>query len=130
MENEKVSPSVDLPILYSCSGCSSAGQMANTLALRMDRERLAEMSCIAGIGGDVPTLMRKARSGKPLLVIDGCPLHCALHSLRQRELKPDRHVDLSRLGVAKEGRQNFSQEQASRLYGQVTQELGRSALRP
>ncbi|MCM2338040.1 MAG: putative zinc-binding protein, partial [Lysobacter sp.] len=26
-----------LPLVYSCSGCSSAAQMANHLALRLDR---------------------------------------------------------------------------------------------
>lgn len=39
-----------LPIVYSCSGCSSAAQLANYLALRLDRSGSAEMSCIAGVG--------------------------------------------------------------------------------
>ena len=42
-----------LPLVYSCSGCSSAAQMANHLALRLDRAGAAEMSCIAGVGGGV-----------------------------------------------------------------------------
>jgi len=41
----------DLPLVYSCSGCSSAAQLANQLAIRLDREGLAETSCIAGVGG-------------------------------------------------------------------------------
>jgi len=28
----------ELPLVYSCSGCSSAAQMANDLAVRLDRE--------------------------------------------------------------------------------------------
>ena len=28
----------NLPLVYSCSGCSSAAQMANHVALRLDRE--------------------------------------------------------------------------------------------
>ena len=43
--------SKSLPLVYSCSGCSSAAQMANDLALRLDRAGVAEMSCIAGVGG-------------------------------------------------------------------------------
>lgn len=35
-----------LPLVYSCSGCSSAAQMANCLALELDRKGVAEMSCI------------------------------------------------------------------------------------
>jgi uncharacterized metal-binding protein len=63
-----------LPLIYSCSGCSSAGQLANALALRMDRAAVVEMSCIPGLGGDMPALVRVAKSGRPLIVLDGCPL--------------------------------------------------------
>ncbi|MBF3198252.1 zinc-binding protein, partial [Pseudomonas aeruginosa] len=47
------SPDDPLPLVYACSGCSNVAQLANDLALRLDRARLAEMSCIAGVGGDV-----------------------------------------------------------------------------
>src|SRR5690606_21354051 len=58
-----------LPLVYSCSGCSSAAQMANWLAVALDRRGLAEMSCIAGVGGDVPKLVRVATSGRPIIGI-------------------------------------------------------------
>ena len=57
------------PLVYSCSGCSNVAQLANALAVRLDREGLAEMSCIAGVGGRVPALVSKARSGRPILAI-------------------------------------------------------------
>jgi len=65
-----------LPLGYSCSGCSSAAQMANHLAIGLDRRGLAEMSCIAGVGGDVPKLLRLAKSGRRIIGIDGCALVC------------------------------------------------------
>src|SRR5665647_3484471 len=46
-----------LPLVYSCSGCSSAAQTANYIALKLDREGEAEMSCISGVGGNVPHLV-------------------------------------------------------------------------
>nr|WP_199517574.1 putative zinc-binding protein [Haloferax sp. Atlit-12N] len=51
----------DLPLVYLSSGCSSAAQMANDLAVRLDRERLAEMSSITGVSGDVTPLENTAR---------------------------------------------------------------------
>ena len=48
----------DLPIVYSCSGCSSAAQMANQIAIKLDRTDVAEMSCIAGVGGNVKKLVK------------------------------------------------------------------------
>ena len=55
------------PIVYSCSGCSSAAQLANHVALRLDRCGAAEMSCIAGVGGDVPHLMKLRAQAAPSL---------------------------------------------------------------
>lgn len=55
-----------LPLVYSCSGCSNVAQLANTLAVRLDRAGVAEMSCIAGVGKRVGTLVNKAHSGRAI----------------------------------------------------------------
>ena len=46
----------ELPLVYSCSGCSNIAQLANKVAVELDREHIAEMSCIAGVGGGVKSL--------------------------------------------------------------------------
>ena len=104
----------DQPLVYSCSGCSSAAQMTNHIALGLDRLGVAEMSCIAGVGGGVPGLVRIARSGRPIVALDGCPLHCARHCLDRHGIVPDVHVDLSRLGVKKKIHKDFDREEADR----------------
>lgn len=35
--------------------------MANDIATKLDRNSIAEMSCIAGVGGGVASLVRKAK---------------------------------------------------------------------
>ncbi|MDE2094838.1 MAG: hypothetical protein KGI87_13390, partial [Burkholderiales bacterium] len=40
---------------------ASAAQLPNHLAVRMDRAGVAEMSCIARVGGKVRSRVRKAR---------------------------------------------------------------------
>lgn len=91
-----------LPLVYACSGCSSAAQLANQMALRLDHAALAEMSCIAGVGAGVKPLARTARSGRPILALDGCPLHCVRHALALQGVTPTVHVDLSDHGVHKD----------------------------
>lgn len=105
-----------IPLVYSCSGCSSAAQMANQLALWLDREGEAEMSCIAGVGGGVPGLVRTARAGRPILALDGCLLQCVSACLSQAGVRADAHLTLSDHGVAKRRRADFDQEQARTLY--------------
>lgn len=90
-----------LPLVYSCSGCSSAAQLANALAIRLDREKLAEMSCIAGVGGNVQPLVRTAQSGRKVIVLDGCALHCAKHCLDRHEIPVSVHLELHKAGVKK-----------------------------
>ena len=108
-----------LPLVYSCSGCSSAAQMANYVALCLDRGRQAEMSCIAGVGGDVPSLVRTARSGRPVVAIDGCPLHCVCHCLARHDVTPAIHLTLTEMGVKKRFHTQFSEDEAAAAYQRV-----------
>jgi uncharacterized metal-binding protein len=109
------------PLVYSCSGCSSAAQMANQMALWLDRSGDAEMSCIAGVGGGVEGLVRTARSGRPILAIDGCVLACARACLARVGVEPDQHVLLSEHGVRKRRHAGFDEAQARELYAGVVQ---------
>ncbi|HEY8783302.1 MAG TPA: putative zinc-binding protein [Mucilaginibacter sp.] len=100
------------PIVYSCSGCSSAAQMANYLAIQLDRKGIAEMSCIAGVGGNVKKLVQTAHSGRKIIVIDGCPLACSKACLSNHSVQPDIHIELTSLGVTKRQHEDFDKQQA------------------
>lgn len=108
-------PAGPSPLVYSCSGCSSAAQMTNWLAVRLDRLGQAEMSCIAGVGGDVAPLVRKARSVRPVIVLDGCPLDCARHCLARHDIVPTLHYRLSDMGVVKRLGEDFTLDQAEEV---------------
>lgn len=102
----------DLPLVYACSGCSSAAQMANFVAVRLDREHVAEMSCIAGVGGDVLPLVKLARSGRPILAIDGCRLHCVRNCLARHGVSSALHYCLADSGVRKRMHDDFDVDEA------------------
>ncbi|MBZ0234551.1 MAG: putative zinc-binding protein [Deltaproteobacteria bacterium] len=112
------------PLVYSCSGCSSAAQLANHLALRLDRLGVAEMSCVAGLGGDVEPLVRLARRGRPLVALDGCPLHCVRRCLARHDLAPALHVTLTELGIAKRAHMDFDPADAERLLAVLRSRIG------
>ncbi|MPQ25484.1 hypothetical protein GA512_10585 [Bacillus paralicheniformis] len=63
----------NLLLVYSGSGCSSAAQLANMVAIKLDREKIAEMSCIAGVGDDVKPLVKTAKSGRDKMPLAGYP---------------------------------------------------------
>ena len=109
----------NLPLVYSCSGCSSAAQTAHYIALKLDRDGEAEMSCISGVGGNVPHLVNIARSGRPIIALDGCPLACTLHCLKQRGVSADYHLQLHEHGVKKKYHADFDQEHADQLAEEI-----------
>lgn len=112
-------------VVYSCSGCSSAAQMANTLAIRLDRSQIAEMSCIVGVGGGVPHLVRKAKEADSIIAIDGCAHHCVEKCLQLRGLQSTCHYDLSEMGVPKKEHEDFDPRQADATYALVLADLER-----
>ena len=111
-----------LPLVYSCSGASSAAQLANHIAVKMDRLKAAEMSCIAGVGGDVKPLVRTAKSGRPIIALDGCPLHCAAYILKRHGVDANKHYDLSKMGVKKKLHEDFDPAEAERLLQQIVKD--------
>ncbi len=117
-------PDPQRPLVYSCSGCSNVAQLANTLAVRLDRAGLAEMSCIAGVGGRVSSLVRKANSGRPILAIDGCPLQCVRGCLDQHRGQGQSALVLSQYGLKKRYGEDFSSETVEQVYHGVVDLLG------
>lgn len=88
-------------IVYACSGCSDAGEIADNVARRLTREGAAQMSCLAGIGGRVKSLIMKAENAERILVVDGCPLNCAAHTLKLAGFKQFDHLELHKIGIRK-----------------------------
>ena len=118
------------PLVYSCSGCSSAAQLANHVAVRLDRSGVAEMSCIAGVGGDVASLVKTARSGRPIVALDGCALVCVKSSLERHGITPVRHYQLQQYGVRKRQHEDFDPAQALEVLERVVQDLQGAPLVP
>jgi uncharacterized metal-binding protein len=116
-----------LPLVYSCSGCSSAAQAANYIALALDHRGKAEMSCIAGVGGDVPSLVKLAKSGRPVVALDGCALNCVKNCLARHGVEPAVHHVLSDYGVKKRYHEMFDKAQVEELVERIVAELPRQS---
>jgi len=89
----KKKPHNELPLAYSCSGCSNIAQLANRVAIELDRDHIAEMSCIAGVGGGVKSLVKNAKSGRKIISFDDCHLHCVKSCHAVHGIKKKYHTD-------------------------------------
>jgi len=116
------------PLVYSCSGCSDIAQITNHVAIVLDRDGDAEMSCITGVGGNVPGIVKIAKSGRPLIVLDGCPMSCCKSCLKERDLEPDVYVRFDELGFSKNKGKDFIPEEADRAVEIVKDLIAKSNL--
>ena len=96
--NEEPGPAA---LIYPCSGSADVGEIADRAARRLDVENKAWMSCLAGIGGRVKSLVVKAENAERILVVDGCPLNCAAHTLKLAGFQKFDHLELHKIGIRK-----------------------------
>lgn len=89
------------PIVYSCSGCSNLAQMAHNISLTLDGDGIAQMSCIAGVIAEIEPIIALAKSGLPIIAIDGCELGCTKACLDKSAIKTDHYFKVSDLGFDK-----------------------------
>ncbi len=111
------------PLVYACSGCSNVAQLTNDLAVVLDRQGIAEMSCISGIGGRVKSLVKIAQSGRPVLALDGCPLNCVRRTLATIDVVPTWHIEVTTFGYKKARQQDCSLSAAYELLQHIQSEL-------
>lgn len=96
--NQSSPPSV---CVLACSGCSAAGELADHTARRLQQLGVAEMSCLAGVGGRIPTMMTVVRNASHILMIDGCWLACGASVLRTAGFTKFKQLKLHQVGVHK-----------------------------
>ncbi|MGE3608302.1 MAG: putative zinc-binding protein [Bacteriovoracaceae bacterium] len=106
-------------VVYSCSGCSNVAQLANNIAVKMQRNHIAKMSCIAGIGGDVRAILKIAQNAEMILALDGCPLQCAKNCLKRHNFKIDAHLVLTEYGLSKNTNEDVSSESFEKVYNET-----------
>lgn len=123
VSTEETTAPQDKPLVYACSGCSNVAQLANDLAVVLDREGLAQMSCIAGVGGQVKQLVKIAKSGRAILAIDGCPLNCVRQTLAQLQVVPTWHLELTSFGYKKRDGEDCDLQQAYKLLQHIQQDI-------
>ncbi len=97
--------------------------LPNKVAIELDREEKAEMSCIAGVGGGVPSLVKKAKSGRPIVALDGCQLHCVQHCLRNQGIEANKTYTLTDYGIKKQYHMDVLDDDVQRVKTIVLEEL-------
>ena len=106
-------------LIFACSGASNVGQLANTVALDLAKNRQGSMSCIAAIGAHLDGFVVSARDSDRLIVLDGCERNCALLTFQQVEVEPHVHLTFTDHGFEKKHGEETGEAELRRAYDLV-----------
>jgi len=87
-------------ILYTCSGTSDVGEIADRAVRKLWKENFAQRNCLAGIGADISGFVQSAKGADVNITIDGCKTACAKKCLDRIGVKSESYI-LSDFGLAK-----------------------------
>jgi len=88
-------------LVLACSGGSDVGELADRTARALKKDNAAKMYCLAGVGGQLPSMVKTAKSADALLAIDGCPQNCAAQCLKNAGIDAFAHLRLADMGLEK-----------------------------
>jgi uncharacterized metal-binding protein len=101
-------------LIFTCSGSSNVGQVANQAAVDLQQEGFGKMLCLAGIGGHVSGMIASAQAGKRLIGIDGCPVGCTKKTMEHAGLALTEYVLITELGFDKAAHSGIVNKEAVR----------------
>ncbi|MDD5419572.1 MAG: putative zinc-binding protein [Methanomicrobiaceae archaeon] len=90
-------------VLFPCAGASNTGQISNSAAVQLTLEGYGILACTAGVPVRAPSTMKKVESAEYVVAIDGCPVGCARKLLEQQNVRVNRHIVVTELGIEKTG---------------------------
>jgi uncharacterized metal-binding protein len=88
-------------LIFACSGCADVGELADQTARQLTRDGAGKMTCLAGIGGRVSSIVKTTEAARSILAIDGCSHDCTRKTLEGAGFAKINHLRLSDIGFEK-----------------------------
>ena len=91
----------EVTIVMACSGGSNVGQITNEVGKMLDKQGVATLFCLAGVGGHIPGMVASVEGADKVLVIDGCQVKCGKECMDKAGLTGYDHLVVTELGIKK-----------------------------
>ncbi len=98
-------------LVFACSGGANVGQIANSAAMELDKRKKGRMYCLVGVAAHIGGMVNSAKSASGIIAIDGCQTACAKAALEHLHLPNFQHVVVTDLGIEKNHRYEWTNEQ-------------------
>ena len=111
------------PLVFSCSGCSHLATMANDIALTLDNDKIAEMSCISWLIAASEEQIKEKILDRKVILIEGCEESCSSSCLSRVKVYVDVYINLANLGFSPRSANNCSLKEDSIAMNYVYEQL-------
>lgn len=115
-------------LVFACSGCSHLATMANDIALALDSENIAEMSCISWLIAANKEQIRQKIADRKVILIEGCSESCSKECLNRANIDVAVHINLSELGFIARCAGDGSLQEHSIAMNHIYSELEKSGI--
>lgn len=112
-------------LVFSCSGSSNVGQIANLAGLKLTQDKVGRMYCLAGIGGHVSGMIESTKASKMIVAIDGCPVACAQKILEHAGFKADEYVQVTEMGIEKNHGFDYSRSDIDKVAAHLSTQISK-----
>jgi uncharacterized metal-binding protein len=76
------------------------GQIANNVMIELDRKKIGNAGCLAGIGAALSGFVESAKAARTV-VIDGCPVGCGKKAFEKYGIEASSYFVITELGITK-----------------------------
>ena len=115
-------------LIYSCSGASDVGEIADRVARKLAKSNCGGMTCLAAIGAHLSGFVESAKGADLNITIDGCSAACAKKGLEHIGIKPKSYI-LTEMGLVK-GKSAVIEQIICEIVGKIKKDSGRINERP
>lgn len=88
-------------LIFPCSGAADVGEISDLASRALTKNGAGKMFCLAGIGGQVPGIVKTAKAAAKILIIDGCSIECARLCFEQAGISDYEHMVITDMGLEK-----------------------------
>jgi len=112
-------------LLFPCAGGSNCGQIANSVAVRLTREGVGKIYCLAGIGAHIAGMIESARTAERIVALDGCAVACARKTIEHAGLPVTDWICVTNEGIEKNHEFQLSSEEIDLIARRTRESLAR-----
>ena len=113
-------------IIFPCAGQANTGQLTNLAALQLTEEGYGSIACVALLAIGAEGLLANAKKADEVIVLDGCPMHCAKKIPGVHSIVPGQHIVVTDLDLVKSGSWDYIDKDIETVVSAAWEGCGRT----